>query len=129
MTRSTERVPCPDCGHPFLPRGLASHRRHKHPGAAEAPTRRELESVLELLTQMEERLQRLEAGGALPAPRQDLRASLEEVLAEIRAVTAERSSIEGDWAEECRLACDVQLGRLRERQARLLFELGELPLA
>jgi hypothetical protein len=128
VTRPTERMPCPDCGHLFLPRGLASHRRHKHGGSASVATRRELEAVLELLAQLEVRLQRLETGAPLAAPRDDLRASLEGVLAEIRAVTAERATIEGEWAEECRLACDVQLGRLRERQARLLFELEELPL-
>ncbi len=137
---SEGRVPCPECGRHFHRRGLASHRRQKHgrggshgnPGKSEGPWER----VLASLARIEERLDRLEGRGesdpgeaeGREASSQALRLELEEVLATIRAVRAERMAIEGEWADERRRACDLELSRLRRRQARLLFELEELPL-
>ena len=131
VSQATDKVPCPDCGVLFKPRGLASHRRQKH-GAAAAPKPQApgLEAVLEALARIETRLERLEqrsvAGPVAPAD--DLRLRLDETLAQIRAVAAEREAVEGEWADERRRACDAELGKLREQQARLLFELDELPL-
>jgi hypothetical protein len=89
-----------------------------------------LARILEALERIERRLDRLERPSEAPGAGEHdhLRLRLEEVLCEVRAVQAERATIEGEWAEQRRLACDQELGRLRQRQARLLFELDELPL-
>ena len=77
----------------------------------------------------EQRIERLEHRVPETEPEGDLRATLSDVLDEIRVVAAERATVEGEWAEERRQACDLELRRLRELQVRLLFELDELPLA
>lgn len=142
LTRPSQKVPCPDCGRSFHPRGLASHRRQKHGGAERShptPTGSPTEPLLAVLERIEARLARLETrladlprGEALeagpPEPDTAMRARLEEVLAQVRAVRAEREAVEGDWAEERRRACDLELSRLRRDQARLLYELDELSL-
>ncbi|MDA1265918.1 MAG: hypothetical protein O2816_12630 [Planctomycetota bacterium] len=128
MSRPTERIPCPDCGGQFLPRGLASHRRQKHGVAAPAAVGEvDLGPVLEALGRIEARLERLEVWGrAEDGGDDDLRLRLEEVLAQIRAVNAERAALEGEWAEQQRQACDLELLRLRRQQTDLLVGLDEL---
>ena len=137
MTQSSDKVSCPDCGGMYLPRGLASHRRQKHgeAPASAAPPKPAGESeggaltrVLATLERIEARLERIEAGAGRIAPDNLLQLRLDEVLAEIRAVQAERVATEGEWEDERRRACDLELGRLRKVQAKVLYELDELPI-
>lgn len=87
----------------------------------------DLGPVLEALGRIEARLERLEVWGrAEDGGDDDLRLRLEEVLAQIRAVNAERAALEGEWAEQQRQACDLELLRLRRQQTDLLVGLDEL---
>ena len=132
MSKPVAKVPCPDCGEMFLARGLASHRRQKHgvhATKARAPEPGiDLAPVLEALARIEARLERLEAASVQTdgAPENDLQLRLDEVLAQIRAVLAERETLEGDWADQQREACDLELAELRRQQTDLLVALDEL---
>jgi len=124
------RTPCPECGELFHPRGLASHRHHRHgtrPTGGRGAILAELARITDALARIEERLEQLEPEGRPNSTEVERKeAELEELLAQIRAVVAERQSADGPHAEERRQACDAELGRLRRRQAELLYWLGPL---
>lgn len=138
-TTSPNKVACPDCGDHFQPRGLASHRRFKHSigslmgaglGKTEVRVRDSLEAICRALDRLDTRLDRLEhvshgtsvKDGQLGV----LNSELGSLLSEITSVQTEHDAVEG-VEEEARIRrreCHQELGRLRLRQARLLFLMG-----
>jgi hypothetical protein len=137
--RSTKKVPCPDCGDLFQPRGLASHRRFKHSigalmgaglGKTEVRVTGSLDAICRALDRLDTRLDRLEHVGhgseADDGQLGALNSELGTLLAEITAVQTEHDAVEG-VEEEARIRrreIHKELGRLRLRQARLLFLMG-----
>ena len=137
--RSTKKVACPQCGDLFQPRGLATHKRFKHSlgtlmgagfGKTEVRVRGSLDAICRALDRLDTRLDRLEhvSHGASVNDGQlgALNSELGTLLAEITSVQTEHDDVEG-VEEEARIRrreCHEELGRLRLRQARLLFLMG-----
>ncbi|MEE8468736.1 MAG: hypothetical protein V3T22_09785 [Planctomycetota bacterium] len=137
--RSIKKVSCPECGDLFQPRGIAAHRRFKHSlgalmgaglGKTEVRVRGSLDAICRALDRLDTRLDRLEHVGHGTAVKDSqlgaLNSELGTLLAEITAVQTEHDDVEG-LEEEARIRrreCHQELGRLRLRQARLLFLMG-----
>ena len=137
--RSVKKISCPDCGDLFQPRGLATHRRFKHSLGAlmgkgldqtAGRVRGSLDAICRALDRLDSRLDRLEhmkhgtnvGDGQLGV----LTAELKTLLTDISSVQSEHDEVEG-VEEEARIRrreCHQELGRLRLRQARLLFLMG-----
>lgn len=139
QSQSIKKVSCPDCGDLFQPRGLATHKRFKHSlgalmgagfGKTEVRVRGSLDAICRALDRLDTRLDRLEHVGH-GASVQDgqlgvLNTELGTLLTEITSVQTEHDDVEG-VEEEARIRrreCHQELGRLRLRQARLLFLMG-----
>lgn len=136
------KVPCPECGVLFSPRGLAGHVRLKHAGAvtSRAAARVEeleavgssLEKILLALEGIDRRLARLEdlAEGGADAHRSEsseieaLRGELDEVMRTIDQRKASFTAEVGHGDPERQEALRQELGALRRQQAQLLFKLG-----
>lgn len=137
------RVPCPECGRCFQPRGLAAHRRQAH-GERSAPKREVGEGfdvlsglvaeVTAHLVRMELRIGRIEAalvGDAerrsrareVPSDLSELQTQLDAVLAEIRSLTQELGA-ELPPAFDAARPMRRRLGELRQVQAAILFRMG-----
>jgi hypothetical protein len=137
------RVPCPECGRTFQPRGLATHRRQAH-GERSAP-KQEVGEGFEVLSslvaevtahlvRMEQRIGRIEAalvGDAerrsrareVPPDASELQIELDSVLAEIRTLT-EWLGTELPPTPEAAWPVRGRLGALRQQQASILFRMG-----
>ena len=131
----SNRVPCPECGAEYSPRGLASHRRQRHgfvqaplPTAAEAPTS-EILSALQLLRgaveRIDERIGEVEASSQhRETPAQELQ-RLERELA-LLLVQIGRVQHPANTSEPAAPLPTTELSRLRLDQARLVFRIEEL---
>lgn len=136
------KVPCPECGVHFSPRGLAGHIRLKHAGAVtpKEAARNEglevvgssMEKILHALEGIDRRLARLEdlvGGGAAEDHSESseieaLRTELDEVLRAIDQRKATFTAEESQGDPERQEALRQELGALRRQQAQLLFRLG-----
>jgi len=137
------RVPCPECGRRFQPRGLAAHRRQAH-GERPAPKSEvdeELHALAGLvaevtahLVRMDQRIGRIESALVGEAERRSrareapidvalLQAELETVLGEIRTLS-EALVAELPPAPEAAKPMRRRLGALRQQQAAILFRMG-----
>ena len=85
-------------------------------------------SVLEALARIETTLERRKAGEREEPSPELLQLRLDEILAQIRAVQAERDANDEEWGPERRRRSDLELGGLRQAQARVLFQLNEQPI-
>ena len=137
--QSTQKVSCPECGDLFKPRGIATHRRARHSigslmgagfGKTEVRVRGSLDAICRALDRLDTRLDRLEHVGhgttVEDAQLGTLNSELATLLGEITSVQTEHDEVEGR-EEEARIRrreCHQELGRLRMRQARLLFLMG-----
>lgn len=136
--RRDRKVRCPECRAELSPRGLAGHLRLKH-GVTPAPkaaTGVDLSAVQETLLaitgaldRMGERLEHIESNNqsrdaAHGEVVDGLRRELDEV---VRSITERKASYteDGDGEDpERQEAIRRELGRLRRRQAVLLFRMG-----
>jgi hypothetical protein len=144
------RVPCPECGRRFQPRGLAAHRRQAHAqhglghgersaekGAVDVGVEALSGLVAEVtahLVRMDLRIGRIEAalvGDAerrsrareVPADLSELQSELDLVLAEIRTLSAALGA-ELPPSTEAAKPLRGRLGALRQQQAAILFRMG-----
>lgn len=136
QSRRNRKVSCPECRAQVSPRGLAGHRRLKH-GLAPAPkAEADLGAVQETLTaitgaldRLDERLEHIEVhnrsrDAAHGEVIDGLRRELDEV---VRSITERKARYDEDGDRddpERQEAIRRELGRLRRRQAVLLFRMG-----
>jgi hypothetical protein len=134
---SSQRVPCPECGAQFSPRGLASHRRQRHGLVVQAPVpapvaesaANDILSALQLLrgavARIDERIGDVEASTQhRESPAQEL-TRLERELA-LLLVQIGRLQHPANSTEPAAPLPTTELSRLRLDQARLVFRIEEL---
>lgn len=133
---SSNRVPCPECGAQFSPRGLASHRRQRHgivqaplPAAPETPTS-EILSALQLLRgaveRIDERIGEVEASSQhRETPAQELQ-RLERELALLLVQIGRLQHPANQPGEPAAPLPTTELARLRLDQVRLVYRIEEL---
>lgn len=145
-TQSRSKVPCPECGQEFSPRGLSGHLRLRH-GLRPPPAlpRQENQApdatpaILNALVALQDGLERIELHlasvpkehGATESPEQEaqrIERELTQLLQRIVLVkqTGLASTTIRDPSSEVEKRGSMELARLRRDQARLVFRLEEL---
>lgn len=132
------KIECPECGVLLSPRGMAGHRRLKH-GVASTPkvapeeglvgVRAALEAITGALDRIDRRMTQLE--GEVPQRSADQGREIDELRKELDAIVSEIARAKASYkalghAEGAtdREEYKKELGRLRRRQAVLLFRMG-----
>jgi hypothetical protein len=134
---SLPRVPCPECGEEFIPRGLPSHRRQRHgvairpalPAPVPEPTANEILSALQLLrgavARIDERIGEVEAVALHKETPEEELTRLERELAALleRIGRSQRpAGVDGPAAP----LPNEELARLRLEQTRIVYRIDEL---